>query len=237
MASECGGRRRAVVLLSGGLDSLIAAHLAAPDYDLQLAITCDYGQRAAVAELATAGHQAARLNIPHQQVNLRWLGRMASNALTDLSKPMPHAGKDSPNSPDHPACTSCHAAQLWVPNRNAVLLMVAAAYAEALECEAVVAGFNREEAALFSDNSPEFVTAANQLLQHSTRQHPSVICPTLHMTKTDMVQLAQRDRIMLDCIYSCYEAGPRHCWRCESCARLKRALLEANCWKSVGSHI
>lgn len=230
MMGRCRTGNAAVVLLSGGLDSLVAANLAAREHHLRLAITCDYGQRAATAELAAAARQAARLNIPHRQINLRWLGQLASSALTNPHIPLPAPKPDTLDDTDQAADT---ARQVWVPNRNAVLLMVAAAYAETLSCDVVVAGFNREEAVTFSDNSPEFVAAVNRLLQHSTQARPTVVCPTLHMTKTEMVQAARQSGIPLDCIHSCYEAGPRHCWQCESCLRLRRALTEADCWQSL----
>ena len=231
MSGGCNCTTRAIVLLSGGLDSLIAAHLAACDHDLRLAITCDYGQRAAVAEIKAAAIQAARLNIPHHVVNLPWLGDISAAAITDPGAQMPHPQTAEL---DQHAVTAESARQVWVPNRNAVFVMVAGAYAEALECDAIVAGFNAEEAATFADNSPEFVAAASNLLQYSAANQPTIVCPTLEMTKTEMVQLASERGIALDTLYSCYEVGPRHCWRCESCRRLQRALTEAGQWETLG---
>ena len=230
MSRERNCTTRAIALLSGGLDSLIAAHLATCDHDLRLAITCDYGQRAAVAETKAAAIQAARLNIPHHIVNLPWLGDLSAAAITAPEAEMPHP---QVSQLDQPTVTADSARQVWVPNRNAVFLMVAAAYAEVLECDAIVAGFNAEEAAAFPDNSPEFVAAASDLLQYSTANQPTIVCPTLQMTKTQMVQLASERGIALDILYSCYEAGPRHCWRCESCRRLQRALTEAGQWETL----
>ncbi len=230
MSGGATSSRRAVVLLSGGLDSLIAAHLAAHAYDLRLAITCDYGQRAAAAEIEAAATQAARLNIPQQVVNLAWLGQISPAALTTPDAQMPHPQAAELNDQ---AVTAETAQQVWVPNRNAVLVMVAAAYAEALQAEAIVAGFNAEEALTFPDNSAEFVAAAGKLLEYSAANHPTVVSPTLEMTKTEMVQLASERGIRLDALHSCYEAGPRHCWQCESCLRLRRALTEAGCWEAL----
>ncbi len=169
---------QAVVLLSGGLDSLVAAHLATSDADLRVAITCDYGQRAAVPEIRAAAIQAARLAIPHHVIALPWLGRISSAAITDRAADIPHPDASQL---DEPAAAAETAAQVWVPNRNAVLLMVAAACAEALHCDAIIAGFNAEEATTFPDNSPRFVEAATALLAHSTANHPILLCPTIAM--------------------------------------------------------
>ncbi len=234
MSGGCNCTTRAAVLLSGGLDSLIAAHLAACDHDLRLAITCDYGQRAAVAEIKAAGIQAARLNIPHHVVSLSWLGDISAAAITSPGAQMPHPQTAQL---DEHAVTAETARQVWVPNRNAVFVMVAAAYAEALQCDVVVAGFNAEEAATFPDNSGEFVAAANNLLQYSTANQATIVSPTLEMTKTEMVQLASERGIALDMLYSCYEAGPRHCWQCESCRRLQRALTQGGQWEALGPRL
>ncbi len=232
MGAECDLVERAVVLLSGGLDSLVSAHLAASDHQLCLALTCDYGQRAAEAEMRAAGIQAARLGIPQRTINLQWLGDICNAALTQADVQMPHP---KTGELDDAEAAAERARQVWVPNRNAVLLMAGAAHAEALECGGIVAGFNAEEAATFSDNRAEFVEAANHLLEYSAANRPRVICPTLGMTKTEMVQAAVARGVDLCVLHSCYEAGPRHCWQCESCRRLQRALTEAGQWETVGA--
>ncbi len=230
MATGLRSAPQAVVLLSGGLDSLVAACLAADSADLRLAITCDYGQRAAYPEICAAAVQAGRLGIPHYVVNLPWLGRISPTPITHDGGRLPHPDIADL---DRPTAAAETASQVWVPNRNAVLLMVAAAHAEALDCQVIVAGFNAEEAATFPDNSAAFVAAANALLAHSTANHPTIFSPTIAMTKTEIVEAAAARSIRLDTIYSCYEAGPRHCLQCESCLRLQRALREAGIWEDI----
>ncbi len=224
----------AVVLLSGGLDSLIAAHLVRARYRLRLALTADYGQRAASSEIAAAGHQATALGLEHQVVHLPWLGVLSSSALTSPSAAIPTPEPDLLDETQRAVQT---AGAVWVPNRNAVLLMVAAAYAEALGCTAVIMGINAEEGATFSDNTPDFADAAERLLRYSTANRPRIVCPVVAMTKTEMVQIARSQAIPLDVLHSCYEAGPGHCWACESCLRLKRALEDGGAWHSVGPHL
>lgn len=240
MATDTHSHPQAVVLLSGGLDSLVAAHLATSHADLRLAITCDYGQRAAVPEINAAARQAARLGIPHHVIALPWLGSLSSAAITDQAADIPHPDVSQL---DEPSAAAATAARVWVPNRNAILVMIAAACAEALGCSSIIAGFNAEEAATFPDNSPEFIAAANALLAHSTANHPTtlcptmlcptMLCPTIAMTKTEIIQTATEHAICLDTIYSCYEAGPRHCLQCESCLRLQRALRQAGLWQEI----
>jgi 7-cyano-7-deazaguanine synthase len=228
------GADSAVVLLSGGLDSLVAAHLATRAYRLRLAVTADYRQRAADAEMAAAAQQAAALGVEHQGVHLPWLGGISASALTDAGAALPRLGA---NELDDVAAAGATAAAVWVPNRNGVLLMVAAAYAEALGCDAVVMGINAEEGATFPDNTPQFADAAQRLLGYSSARPLSVVCPVAEMTKTQMVMAAREHGIPLTTLHSCYEAGPGHCWECESCLRLKRALEDGGAWPSVSPHL
>lgn len=228
------GADSAVVLLSGGLDSLVAAHLATRAYRLRLAVTADYGQRAADAEMAAAAQQAAALGVEHQGVHLPWLGGISASALTDAGAALPRLGA---NELDDVAAAGATAAAVWVPNRNGVLLMVAAAYAEALGCDAVVIGINAEEGATFPDNTPQFAEAAQRLLGYSSARPLSIVCPVAEMTKTQMVMAAREHGIPLTTLHSCYGAGPGHCWACESCLRLKRALEKGGAWPLVSPHL
>jgi 7-cyano-7-deazaguanine synthase len=214
---------RAVVLLSGGLDSVVAATLAARALTLVLALTADYGQRAAACEIRAARQVAAHLGIPHETVPLPWVGRVAGDALTSAGRALP---QPSANDLDAAAAYDT-AAAVWVPNRNGLLVNVAGVYAEALGCEAIVCGFNAEEAATFSDNGAEYVDMASAALALSTRCQVRVVSPTLPLTKAEIVRRAREVGAPLDLVWSCYEAGPAPCWRCESCMRLRRALDEA----------
>lgn len=234
MSAGLQGLSRAVVLLSGGLDSLVAAHLADREYRLRLAVTADYGQRAAGAEIAAAAHQAAVLGVEHQVVHLPWLGALSPSPITNARATLPRL---CPDDLDDHAAAGATALAVWVPNRNGVLLMVAAAYAEALECDVVVMGINAEEGATFRDNTPQFAEAGQGLLDYSSARPLSVVCPVASMTKTQMVEIAREQDVPLTPLHSCYEAGPGHCWECESCLRLRRALDEGGAWPAVGPHL
>ncbi|HKS16263.1 MAG TPA: 7-cyano-7-deazaguanine synthase QueC [Planctomycetota bacterium] len=205
---------KAVALLSGGLDSTVA--FAIRTRDTVLALTVDYGQRAAKREIAAARHIASCYRVPHRVLKLPWL---AGGALTDRSKRLP--------SPDlrRSAETRRSAAAVWVPNRNGVMIAAAAALAEGLGASRVVVGFNREEAATFADNSARFLEAANRALRLSTRNGVRVESPTLAWDKLRIVREARRRRISLDGVWPCYEGGRAWCRKCESCLRALRAGL------------
>lgn len=215
---------RCVALLSGGLDSLVAAALARAEHDLALALTCDYGQRAAKREIEAARAQAEWLGCPHQVVALPWLGALGGSALTEKAAYLP---EPSPQDLDRTEVVSQTARAVWVPNRNGVLINVAAAFAERLGADAVVCGFNREEAANFPDNSRAFVAAADQFWKYSTATGVRLLSPTADLDKREIVQRGQALGAPLHLVWSCYQGGEKQCGRCESCRRLARALEAA----------
>lgn len=220
-ARSPGAQPRAVALLSGGLDSVVATWAARRTHEIALALTCDYGQRAAQREAQAAREVAGLLGCPHVLVDLRWLGALGGSALTDPTRAIPHPDADGL---DDPQLAPATARSVWVPNRNGVLLNVAAAHAEAWGCQAIVVGFNAEEAATFPDNSRAFMTAADEFFALSTLTHPQVISPTASLTKREIVALGRELGAPLQHIWSCYLGDAEPCGRCESCRRLERAL-------------
>lgn len=205
---------KAVALLSGGLDSTVAFAIRARD--TVLALTVDYGQRAARREIEAARRTAAKYRVAHWVLKLPWL---SGGALTDRSKSLPRPDLKSA------AATRKSAAAVWVPNRNGVFIAAAAALAERLGAARIVVGFNREEAGTFPDNSSGFLEAANRALRWSTANEVQVECPTLWWDKKRIVQEAKRRSITLENIWPCYEGGRKWCRRCESCSRAIRAGL------------
>lgn len=204
-----------VLLLSGGLDSLVAAYVARGEHPPLLALTFDYGQRAAAREIETALRVCADLDLTHRLVKLPWLARLTPAPLADPKR-------------DLSAATD---ASVWVPARNAVFIAIAAAYAEAHDCDAIVCGFNAEEGASFPDNTPEFVARCDAMLELGARNAPKVIAPTINLTKPEIVRLGLAVGAPLHFVWSCYDAGPEHCWVCPSCRRLRAALEGAGHWE------
>lgn len=208
--------RNAIALLSGGLDSgVAAARFTAHGGRIVQALFFLYGQRAAPREAAASRALAARWGADWVPVELPWLGQLAvraGSALTDAGKALPRGTADRPGD-------AASAAAVWVPARNAVFVAIAAAFAEAGGADCVVAGFNREEAATFPDNSPEFLAAAGAFLRHGTRTEVAVESPTIDLDKAQIVAAARDLGLGPDDFWSCYENGERPCGSCESCLR------------------
>lgn len=204
-----------VLLLSGGLDSLVAAWAAREKHPPKLALTFDYGQLSAPREAEAALCIAAELGADHRLIKLPWMARLMPASLSDPNADPAEADDFS----------------VWVPARNAVFVSIAAAHAEALDCDTIVCGFNAEEAATFPDNSAEFVRRCDAMLELATRNRPRVHSPTLDLSKREIAALGVELGAPLHLTWSCYTAGPTHCWSCPSCRRLKAALRASGHWE------
>jgi 7-cyano-7-deazaguanine synthase len=204
---------KAVAVLSGGLDSTVSLAAAVRKLDVVLALTFDYGQRAAKREREAAAKIAGRYRIPHRVIAIPWLARITRTALVDRAARLPRNEMSARS-----------AKAVWVPNRNGVFLETAAAHAESLGAKRIVTGFNREEAATFPDNSTAYVRALNRALSYSTAKGVEVVSYTGDLDKRGIVRLGRRLGAPIEWVWPCYEGGRAWCGSCESCLRSLRAL-------------
>jgi 7-cyano-7-deazaguanine synthase len=210
---------RAVVLVSGGLDSATAlAWARACGYDCY-ALSVAYGQRHS-AELDAAARVAQSLGAREHRLMHVDLGALGGSALTDTSIAVPEsAGAGIPVT--------------YVPARNTVLLSLALAWAEVLAARHLVIGVNAVDYSGYPDCRPEFIDAFAQLAQVATRaavegQVLQLHAPLLHWSKERIIAEGLRLGVDYVLTVSCYQADAqgRACGRCDSC-RLRRAGFEA----------
>ncbi len=211
---------RSLVLLSGGLDSVVNARQAKDQTHIAGLLFFDYGQRAAVRELEAVKRVSEALDAPLTVIPLEWM-KSLDQGLTQGAFPRYDAARL-----DDAEYAGETARAVWVPNRNGVLINIAAAFAEKEKIDTIIVGFNREEGATFSDNTPEYLERANAALEYSTLSHPIVASYTIDMDKTQILEWGQEIEAPLHSIWSCYDGGEKMCGVCESCRRLKRALRE-----------
>jgi 7-cyano-7-deazaguanine synthase len=215
--------RKSILILSGGLDSTVSSWLARQETKPILALTFDYGQRAARREIEAAYYTSQQLGVEHRIIPLTWLKEITTTSLVNQGSPLPQLAESDLDNTEKTVST---AKQVWVPNRNGTFLNIAAASAGSLGASILVTGFNAEEGVTFPDNSAPFVRAANEFFWYSTQNRVEVTSYTLQMTKVEIAQKAQELGVNFDKIWSCYEGGDRPCRSCESCARFLRAFRE-----------
>jgi 7-cyano-7-deazaguanine synthase len=216
-------RVASVVLLSGGLDSSANLAMGVERDEVKLAIHVNYGQRAELAEKRACEKLCAYYGVPLQVIDAVWLGAMGGSSLTDSRLPIPdlkHADLDDFTKAEKTAKS------VWVPNRNGVLIQIAASFAERSGAKRVLVGFNREEATTFPDNSEDFLNRSTHALQLSTQNQVDVFCYTTRSDKTEIVAELKKLKksFPFDLVWSCYHSGEKPCGKCESCSRHNRAL-------------
>ncbi len=216
---------KSVILLSAGLDSTVNLYAALQDSAIQLALTIDYGQRAAKKEIECAKKLAALNNIPHAVVEIPWLKSLGNSSLTKKDALIPTGNSISL---DDKKISEKTAKTVWVPNRNGIFLNIAASYAESLGAGTVIPGFNAEEAVNFPDNSFDFIRATRKALSYSTANHVDVQCYTISMSKLEIVELGKKLMVPFQHIWPCYLDNANWCGECESCQRAKRAFKAAH---------
>ncbi len=208
---------KSIILMSGGLDSVVSLAIAREKYNIELALTFDYGQKSVKQEILSSDKICKYYNVAHKVIKLDWLEKITHTALvSDSDIPV---NIDLENSKEA-------AKSVWVPNRNGLFLNVAASFADAEDYDYIFIGANKEEAATFSDNTQKFIDSINLEFEYSTEKHPKVLAPLINFNKNDIVKQALEYSVPLELIWSCYSNADVHCGKCESCMRLKRALKE-----------
>lgn len=206
---------KSIVLLSGGLDSVVNLKIATQRTDVLMALTFEYGQAASRNEIEAAKKCASSLGVSHKVIPLDW--------YRSLLPDNPSSKQDIESEK-----VTVYPSDVWVPNRNAVFLSIGAAFAEKHGAEIVVMGLNCEEARWFPDNTAEFIEAANGMLSYSTSNSVKIVSYTVSLSKGEIVSLGVRTGAPLELIYSCYLGSPdqRMCGQCRSCLLLKDALKQ-----------
>lgn len=207
---------KSIVLLSGGLDSLVSLGLSKEKYNVELALTFDYGQKSVNEEISSSAKICDYYNLKHKVIKLDFLKNITHTSLCS-EKEIP-TGTQLSNLNES-------AKNVWVPNRNGLFLNIAGSFADSEDYDFLIIGANKEEAQTFPDNTKEFIECINKEFEYSTLKHPKVIAPLINYDKNDIVKQALNNNIPLEYVYSCYQGGERHCGVCESCMRLKNALL------------
>ena len=210
---------KSIILLSGGLDSLVSLGVSKEKYNVELALTFDYGQKSAYQEVSASEKISDYYGLTHKVIQLDWLKAITHTALVS-DKKVP-TGKDLLDEVNS-------AKSVWVPNRNGLFMNIAAAFADAEGYDYILIGANKEEGKTFPDNTQEFIDSLNLEFKYSTRKNPEVIAPLINCEKNDIVKLAIDNKIPLEFVRSCYQSSEKNCGTCESCQRLKKALLANN---------
>jgi 7-cyano-7-deazaguanine synthase len=209
---------KAVILLSGGLDSSVTLAIAKEEgYELY-PLSFDYGQRHA-KELESAKKIAEYYKVRGHKAMKIDLTQIGGSALTDTSISVPEKKKEEEIGKDIPVT--------YVPARNTILLSLAVGYAEVISADAVFIGANALDYSGYPDCRPEYLEAFQKVIQLGTKMGSEgktleIKYPLINMTKAQIVEEGARLKVPFHLTWSCYKGGKLACGKCDSCLlRLK----------------
>lgn len=212
--------KRAVIVLSGGLDSTTCIGIAkSRGYELY-PLTFSYGQRHE-REVNQARKIAEYFDVKeHRIVSLDFFRQLGGSALTDQSIDVPQGAEGS----GIPAT--------YVPARNMIFLSLASAYAEVIGASAIFTGVSSVDYSGYPDCRPEFIKSMNETINLATKagvsEHRlSIETPLMHLTKAETIRLGYRLHVPYELTTSCYNGGEKACGRCDSCRLRIKGFKEA----------
>lgn len=215
-------RPKAVVLLSGGMDSCVTASIARETHDLAL-LHASYGQRTERRERQAFDDIADFYGI-HERlvVQLDHFAQIGGSALTDARIAVPEGATGTPIGGNEIPAT-------YVPFRNAHFLAVAVSWAEVIGATAVFIGAVAEDSSGYPDCRPEYYRVFQQLVREGTRPetHIEIVTPVIGMRKWEIVKRGMELGAPLDRTWSCYQFEDAACGACDSCRLRLSAFAEA----------
>jgi 7-cyano-7-deazaguanine synthase len=211
-------RDKAIVAISGGMDSCVTAAIAAKDYEMSF-LHVNYGQRTEKRELKAFKDIADFFSVTDRMVvDLRHLSIIGGSSLTDKKIGV---GKADLSSKEIPIS--------YVPFRNANILSACVSWAEVLNANAIFIGAVWEDSSGYPDCRPEFFRSFEQVIETGTKPSTKIkiVTPIINFTKTDIVLKGLKLYAPFDLTWSCYQEDDEACGVCDSCALRLRGFQRA----------
>lgn len=203
---------KAVVVMSGGLDSTVALHWAHKEYGELFPIHFVYGSKHSEKELNCARKQCDKLGLHLQVVCLPLENIFVSSLLK--------GGEDIPEG--HYQAQSMKSTV--VPFRNGIMLAIAGGYAESVGAQYVILGNHSGDHAIYPDCTERFIKGMDEALNAGTYGHIHIVSPFCNQTKSDIVRMGAKLGVDFSQTYSCYKGHSLHCGKCGTCVERKESF-------------
>lgn len=209
---------KAVILVSGGMDSLVTAAIAAEKYDLAF-LHLNYGQRTEKRESKAFNDIADHYNVPIRLVvNIDYLVKIGGSSLTDKNIEVSNADLDYTGIPAS-----------YVPFRNANILSIAVSWAEVIGAKKIFIGAVEEDSSGYPDCREVFYDAFNKVIELGTKPETEITIetPIIHKRKSEIIKLGAELYVPFELSWSCYTNEDKACGKCDSCALRLKGFEEA----------
>lgn len=206
--------KNAIIILSGGMDSVTLLH----DYKehIALAVTFDYGSNHNKRETEFAAYHCKLLGIEHIVIPLEFMGKYFKSSLLEGADAIPEGHYEDENMKS-----------TVVPFRNGIMLAIACGLAESRGLKSVFIANHAGNHAIYPDCRETFIASMSESMSYGTYDHIGINAPYTSLTKTQIAAIGKRLGIDYATTYSCYKGGEKHCGKCGTCVERKEALREA----------
>lgn len=209
-------KRKVIVLVSGGLDSVCALHEAAAKHEVVAGLSFDYGAKHNHREIPFAALHCQQLGVRHEVLRLEFIAEHFRSALLQTGTAIPDSHYEAPDMK-----------QTIVPFRNGIFLATSAGFAESVGANAVVIAAHAGDHAIFPDCRPGFMDAMSRAIGLGTEGGVEIVRPFISLSKAQIIERGQLLRVDLSRTWTCYKGGERHCGTCGACVERREAFAVA----------
>jgi 7-cyano-7-deazaguanine synthase len=220
--------KNAIILCSGGLDSVVTAHFVKKkwNYNHLIVLFFNYGQRSIFSERKASRECAKNLKAKFLEVNLKELGKLSDSLINNSKKVSKVHRKELKNSKKE-------SLKYYVPCRNIIFLTYALSLSESLQLKNkekwdIFTGFKCEGKEAYPDTTKEFVREINKLKQVASQVFGKIIAPLINKDKEDIILLGKNLGVNFKNTFSCYIGPKNHCGYCLACRLRQEGFYWAN---------
>ncbi len=205
--------QKVAVLVSGGMDSVVALHAAREECEVVVALSFDYGSKHNHREIPLARHHAEQLGVLHEVIELAFMNELFRSDLLQSGGEIPEGHYEESNME-----------ATVVPFRNGIMLAIAAGLAESREAEGLVIAAHSGDHAIYPDCREEFMASMGDAIELGTYGKINLIRPFISLRKEEIAVRGSKLGVDFAQTWSCYKGGEIHCGKCGTCVERREAF-------------
>ena len=209
-------KKKVVVLVSGGMDSVAALYEAKSLYNVVGALSFNYGSKHNHKEIPFAAWHCQKVGIPHRTIRLSFVDELFKSDLLQSGGAIPDGHYEQQNMK-----------QTVVPFRNGIMLSIAAGYAESIEANGLVIAAHSGDHAIYPDCREDFMKSMADAIRLGTYAAVEILRPFIHNTKAEIARHGHELGVDFAQTWSCYKGGDIHCGACGTCVERREAFMLA----------